>query len=387
MNTTRDNMRIHSKIVCTLGPASSSPEVIENMLKAGMDVARLNLSYGTHEEHARTISIIRSLSEKLGEPAGVMLDLPGYKRRTGGIVDVFKDQLEFASEQDVDFIALSFITSAEQVSDIRDLSNTIDPQKPLIIKIEQEKALENSKGIIEVSDGIMVARGDLALEISIEKVPLAQKRLIKEANQRGKTVITATQMLESMVRSSLPTRAEATDVSNAVLDGSDAIMLSEETAIGKYPVEAVTMMNRIAMEAETALPYHQVLESGLYGLLPEVDDATARAACQIAHQIDAKAIITFTSGGTTALRVSKYRPKQPIIAVTPSQKVVNRLTLPWGVSSVKKHEPGELEEVFELAKQSAIETGIVNEGDLIVITAGIPLRVPGQTNLLKVERI
>jgi pyruvate kinase len=194
-------------------------------------------------------------------------------------------------------------------------------------------------------------------------------------------------MLESMVRSSLPTRAEATDVSNAVLDGSDAIMLSEETAIGKYPVEAVAMMNRIAMEAESALPYHQVFESGSYGLLPEVNDATARAACQIAHQIDAKAIITFTSGGTTALRVSKYRPKQPIIAITPSHKVVNRLTLPWGVVSVKKPDPGELEEVFELARQAALETGVVTSNDLIVITAGIPLRVPGQTNLLKVERV
>ena len=380
-------MRTHSKIVCTLGPASSSPVVIENMLKAGMDIARLNLSYGNSEEHARTISIIRSTSEKLGEPVGVMLDLPGYKRRSGGIVDVFKDQLEFASEQDVDFIALSFITSAEQVSEIRDLLNTIDPQQPLIVKIEQEKALENSKGIIEVSDGIMVARGDLALEISIEKVPLAQKRLIKEANQRGKPVITATQMLESMVRSSLPTRAEATDVSNAVLDGSDAIMLSEETAIGNYPVESVSMMHRIAIEAETALSYHQVLESGSYGLLPEVNDATARAACQIADQVDAKAIITFTSGGTTALRVSKYRPIQPIIAVTPSKKVVNRLTLPWGVVPINKPESDELEDAFELAKQSAMDTGIVKKGDLIVITAGIPLRIPGQTNLLKVERV
>lgn len=380
-------MRIHSKIVCTLGPASSSPEIIENMMKTGMDIGRLNLSYGNSEEHSRTINIVRSISEKLGEPAGVMLDLPGYKRRSGGIVEVFKDQLEFASEQNVDFVALSFITSAEQVSEIRDLLNTINPQIPLITKIEQEKALENSKGIIEVSEGIMVARGDLALEISIEKVPLAQKRLIREANQRGKPVITATQMLESMVRSSLPTRAEATDVSNAVLDGSDAIMLSEETAIGKYPVEAVAMMNRIAMEAETALPYHEVLEIGSYGLLPEVDDATARAACQIAHQINAKAIVTFTAGGTTALRVSKYRPKQPIIAVTPSQRVVNRLTLSWGVVSMKKPEPGELEDVFRLAEQSALETGIVKKGELIVITAGIPLRVPGQTNLLKVERL
>jgi len=185
----------------------------------------------------------------------------------------------------------------------------------------------------------------------------------------------------------MPTRAEATDVFNAVLDGSDALMLSEETTIGSYPVEAVSMMHKIATEAETAIHYEDMLYHFSQGILPEVNDATARAACQIAHQVSAKAIITFTSGGTTALRVSKYRPKQPIIAVTPNERVVTRLSLPWGVIPILKTEPGEIETVFEFASDVALETGIAEKGDLIVITAGIPLRVPGQTNLLRVQKV
>jgi pyruvate kinase len=380
-------MRTHSKIVCTLGPASRNPEVIERMLEAGMDIARLNLSYGTFEEHRFFISTVRTLSKKLNQPTGIMIDIPGYKRRSGDIEAVFRDHLEFASSQQVDFIALSFITSAIQVSDIRNIMDTINPDIPLIVKIEKSQALENSQQLLEVSDGIMVARGDLALEISIEKVPLAQKRLIREANQRGKPVITATQMLESMVRSPGPTRAEATDVSNAVLDGTDAVMLSEETSIGNYPVEAVGMMNRIAIEAETALPEEKTIRDLTYGVLPEVGDATARAACQIARQVNAKAIVTFTFGGTTALRVSKYRPKHPIIAITPNEVVVNRLTLPWGVFPINRPEPTELEMYFELAAEVAREIGIADHGDLLVVTAGSPLKVPGQTNLLKVHRI
>ena len=380
-------MRTHSKIVCTLGPASNKPEIIEEMLAAGMDIARLNLSYGTLEEHSLFIATVRELSRKRNHSTGVMLDVPGYKRRSGDIEAVFSDHLEFANSRKVDFIALSFITSAVEVSEIRDLMDKINPDIPLIVKIEKSQALENSQQIIEVSDGIMVARGDLAHEISIEKVPLAQKRLIREANLRGKPVITATQMLESMVRSPGPTRAEATDVTNAVLDGTDAIMLSEETSIGSYPIEAVGMMNRIALEAETALPEEKPMNDLSYGVLPEVSDATARAACQIARQVNARAIVTFTAGGTTALRVSKYRPKQPIIAVTPNEDVVNRLTLPWGVIPVTKPEPADLEMDFELAAEVALGMGIAEHGDLLVVTAGIPLKVPGQTNLLKVHKI
>jgi pyruvate kinase len=377
----------HVKIVCTLGPASNSPEVIEGMLNAGMDVARLNLSYGTLEEHHQFISTVRSLSRELGLPTGILLDLPGYKRRTGGIVDVFGEHLRFAHSQEVDFIALSFISSAQQVEEVRALLQKIDSNIPVIVKIEQAQALEQISAILEVSDGIMVARGDLAPEISIEKVPLAQKHLINEANHQGKSVITATQMLESMVRSATPTRAEAADVANAVLDGTDALMLSEETAIGKYPVEAIEMMVRIAIQAESAFPYEQVLRSGWQDTLPEVNDAASRAACQIAHQVNAKCIVAFTTGGTPALRLSKYRPQQTIIAVTPSETIVRRLSLPWGVLPVMKPELTNLEEVFELASQVTLERGIAVKGDLLVITAGIPLRIPGNTNLVKIHRI
>jgi len=380
-------MKRHVKIVCTLGPASSSPEVVEGMLKGGMDIARLNLAYGTLEEHGRLISEVRLLSQKLKRPTGILLDLPGLKRRVGDIRAVFNDHLKFAKSQGVDFIALSFISSMRQVKEVKALLKEMNTDIPVIVKIERAQALEQSSPMLEVSEAMMVARGDLALEISIEKVPLAQKQLIKEANRQGKSVITATQMLESMVQSTTPTRAEATDVANAILDGSDALMLSEETAIGSYPVEATEMMARIALEAETAFPYEQMLRERWQDILPEVDDATARAACQIAYQVHAKAIIAFTTGGTTALRLSKYRPQHPILAVTPSETVVRRLSLAWGIYPVRKPEHANLEEIFELAREIALETSIAKRGDLVVITAGLPLRVPGSTNLVKVHSV
>jgi pyruvate kinase len=377
----------HVKIVCTLGPASSSPEVIERMLKAGMDIARFNVAHGTLEEHSRLISEVRLLAQKLKLPTGILLDLPGLKRRAGDMNAVFGQHLEFAHSQNADFIALSFISSVRQVKEVKALLKKMNADIPVIVKIEQARALEESGAILDVCEGMLVARGDLAVAISIEKVPLAQKQLIKEANRRGKPVITATQMLESMVYSATPTRAEATDVANAVLDGSDAVMLSEETAIGSYPVEAVEMMAKIALEAEAALHYEEILREGWQEVVPEVNDATARAACQIARQVQARAIIAFTAGGTTALRISKYRPHQLILAVTPSESIMRRLSLVWGVLPVKKPEPANLEEVFELGEEVVLETGIAKRGDLIVITAGLPLTVPGSTNLVKVHSV
>lgn len=377
----------HVKIVCTLGPASSSPEVVERMLKAGMDIARFNLAYSTPEEHSRLISEVRSLSQKLKLPTGILLDLPGLKRRTGDIRAVFSQHLEFALYQNADFIALSFISSVQQVAEVKKLLKEMNADIPVIVKIEQAQALDEGSSMLEICEGIMVARGDLALEISIEKVPLAQKQLIKEANRRGKPVITATQMLESMVRSTTPTRAEATDVANAVLDGSDALMLSEETAIGSYPVEAVETMAKIALEAEAALPYGQIPPERGQDIMPDVNDAAARAACQIAHQVQAKAIVAFTASGTTALRVSKYRPYQPILAVTPSETVVRRLSLAWGVIPLQKPDLPNLDRVFDLAKEVTLEVGAAERGDLIVITAGLPLTVPGSTNLVKIHSV
>ncbi len=385
MNQAR--VKRHVKIVCTLGPASSSPEIIERILKGGMDIARLNLAYSTLEEHSRLISEIRLVSQKLEIPTGILLDLPGSKRYTGDVKAVFGQHLDFALSQNVDFIALSYVSSAQNVKEVRELLEITEADVPVIVKIERAQALEESTAILEVCEGIMVARGDLALDISIEKVPLAQKQLIREANRRGKPVITATQMLESMVRSATPTRAEATDVANAVLDGTDALMLSEETSIGSYPVEAVETMVRISLEAEAALSYEQMLHEKNEDFLSEVSDATARAACQIAQQTQARAIIAFTTGGTTALRVSKYRPRPPILAVTPSETIMRRLSLSWGVHPVRKPEPSNLEKVFTLAREVALETGAARKGDLVVITAGLPLAVSGGTNLLKVHSI
>jgi pyruvate kinase len=357
------------------------------MLKGGMDIARFNLAHGTFEEHSRRISLVRSLSQKVNLSVGILLDLPGLKHRHGDVKAVFGQDLEFARSQNADFIALSFVSSVRQVKEVKQLLKEMDTDIPIIIKIEQARALEESSAMLDVGEGIMVARGDLALEVSIEKVPLAQKQLIKEANRRGKPVITATQMLESMVHSATPTRAEATDVANAVLDGSDALMLSEETATGDYPVEAAEIMARLALEAESALPYEQILLERWRDVLHEVNDATAIAACQIAHHAHAKTIVTFTTGGTTALRVSKYRPRQPILAVTPSETIARRLSLIWGVLPIIKPAPPNLEEAFELASEVALETHTARSGDLIVITAGIPLNLPGSTNLIKVHSI
>jgi pyruvate kinase len=388
METRMIDLRLkrHVKIVCTLGPASQSERVINDMLKAGMDIARLNLNYGTLEEHEQTILRVRRLSDELGLSTGILLDCPGLKKYPSATIKAaFQKHLEFVHAQKVDFAALSFISTAEQVLEIRLLLNEIGFQIPLVVKIEHASALAASEAILDTADGIMVARGDLAIQISIEKVPLAQKRLIKAANLRGKPVITATQMLESMVKSSHPTRAEATDVANAVLDGTDATMLSEETAVGSYPVEAVEMMARIALEAETAYPHQERLLNSYQEHQPEVNDATARAACLIAQQIGAKAIVAFTSSGATAIRVSKYRPIQPIIAITPFDTVVRRLSIVWGTHAVRKEKPMIIEKVFDLAVEVATELGLVVKGDRLVITAGIPLIVPGNTNLLKVH--
>jgi pyruvate kinase len=385
MNNARINR--HVKIVCTLGPASNSPEIIEKLLVAGIDVARLNLNYGTLEEHSQFIDTVRSRSQSLKLNTGILLDLPGSKRNKGDTRALFGEHLEFAVSHRVDFIALSFISSAKQVQEVRELLRGMNSDIPLIVKIERAKSLEESTSIIGVCEGIMVARGDLASEISIERVPFAQKHLIKEANQAGKPVITATQMLLSMVNSATPTRAEATDVANAVLDGSDALMLSEETTIGAYPVEAVETMVKIIMEAEAELPYGEILNESRPGVLTEINDATARAACQIAYQMCAKAIVAFTTGGTTALRVSKYRPGQPILAVTPDGNVARRLSLAWGVVSALKTAPPTLDGVFEQAVAVAVDCSVAKKGDLLVITAGIPLATPGSTNLIKVHQI
>jgi pyruvate kinase len=385
MNT--DRLNRHVKIVCTLGPASNTPEVIEKMISSGMDIARLNLSYGTLEEHRNTVAMVRAAAKKIGLPTAILLDCPGRKRRTGDTKAVFSDHLQFAQDNQLDYIALSFITSTEQVEEVQALAAQMKINIPIIAKIEKGEALAVSDSIIAISDGVMVARGDLGLQINIEKVPLAQKKIIHEANHRGKPVITATEMLESMVKSPTPTRAEATDVANAVLDGTDAVMLSEETSIGQYPLEAIKMMVKIILEAETVLPHDNVYNEPHCDFLSEVNDATARAACDIACQINAKAIVALTAGGTTALRVAKHRPAQPILAVTLSEITMRRLNLVWGTYPLVKTSPNTLEEWESIARAVTVEAGLAKTGDVIVVTAGLPLGVPGSTNMVRVLRV
>jgi len=255
----------------------------------------------------------------------------------------------------------------------------------LIAKIEKKEAVSNLKEIIEFSDGIMIARGDLGVEIPLEDVPLVQKSIIKKCNYAGKPVITATQMLMSMMNNPRPSRAEVADVANAILDGTDALMLSEETAVGEYPLEAVSIMNKIAQKIEKGIDHEKVLNERSLSVTPNTADVISHATCQVAINIKAKAIITFTFSGSTARMVSRYRPPVPIIAVSTKESIVKKLILNWGVFSLQSNELSSTDDMINRSRQLALKTGLVKSGDKIVVTAGIPFKISGTTNLLKVE--
>jgi len=473
MNTSR-----RTKIVCTIGPTSDSTDVLESLVLAGMNLARLNFSHGSHTDQARRIRTIREVSAKLNIPVAIVQDLPGPKIRTGrlkskdvtlqegsdfvlttrhvdgdehavtvslpglpesvkpgdiiflndgalklevrqksatdvtcrvvvgGILEWEKginvpgvnlhvpspmetdlDDLLFGIEHGVDFIALSFVRAAGDVLDVKSFLREKGADIPLVAKIEKWEAWQDIDSIIAASDGLMVARGDLGIEIPLEKVPLAQKDIIRKCNRAGKPVITATQMLESMVDSPLPTRAEVTDIANSIFDGTDAIMLSGETAVGRYPVEAVKVMTRVALETEASLPYDRIVREKYADLEPVTDDAIAYAACHTARRLGAAAIVAFTMSGSTARRVAKYRPGIPILAATPSPRQIRRLLLPWGVYPYEVPEPATVHDLFAEGVRLCLNTGIARRGDLLVITAGLPIAIPGTTNLLKVERV
>jgi len=468
----------HTKIVCTIGPATSPAPMIEKLIKAGMNVARLNLSHSTHEAHTQIIRLARKTSGKLGVNVAVMIDIPGPKyrtgklsggqavlkkgarlslttrniegnetlvpvnlptlyqdvrigdtifindgaiqlkvvkkaddevvcrvtvgglltegrglvipgRRTGGpyMTESLKKHVLFAVGQNPDFIALSFVRSVDDVRSVKALLGEKNAGIPVIVKIECGEAVANFDRILENSDGIMVARGDLGVHIPIEKVPLIQKDIIKKCNRAGKPVITATEMLESMVNSARPTRAEVTDVANAIYDGTDAVMLSTETSVGKYPVQSVKMMARIASEVEDSLPYDQILAERGKWLEQKTEDLISYNACLTAHNLGAVAIVAFTQSGTTAGRVSKYRSSVPILAITSSSIVVDRLLLNWGVYPYEMAEATSMDELFISASALSRKVGLAKSGDLIVITGGLPIGVTGTTNLLKVEKV
>lgn len=467
-----------TKIVCTIGPATNSKEALGRLLDAGMDLARLNLSHGNHDEHAETIRTLREVAKERQKNLSVLMDLPGPKIRTGdlkkdgvllkegsefalttqdvqgdesrvsvslktlprdvrvgdtvllsdGTIRLLVDRLQgetivcrvvsggvlrprqginvpgvrlsvktltdadiahvaFGLKEGVDFIAMSFVRDPEDILKLKDLIQEKGKSTPVIAKIEKHEAAEAFLGILEVTDAVMVARGDLGLEVPIERVPCLQKTIVKAANRVGKPVIVATQMLESMVLSPMPTRAEVSDVANAIFDGADAVMLSEETAIGKHPDTAVAMMAKIAKEVELALDYEAILAEREPYQLPKVDDAIAHQACHAALQLKASVIVAYTSTGSTARRLSKYRPKAPILAVTPSVQTARELCLNWGVLPYFVKDLGQVEEVFSVAEAISKDSGLASQGDLIVITAGLPWKVPGNTNLIKVQQI
>jgi pyruvate kinase len=472
------DLRRKTKIVCTLGPASESPRMLERLVRAGMNVARVNLSHGDEKQHRTGIHNIRAVAKRLGVPVAVLIDLPGPRYRTGDLKDgqvslkkgsslvltsriVPGDQhevslnlpdlvrdvaagdsillddgairlsvrqttdtdvvcrivvggvlrprrgiaapgvklsapfiteetrrhLEFAAEQQAEYIALSFVSRPSDVSQVKAIVAETGGMATLIAKIERREAVRNFDRILKASDGIMVARGDLGVEMSLERVPLVQKQIIRKCNRAGKPVITATQMLESMIKAARPTRAEVADVANAIYDGTDAVMLSAETAIGSYPVEAVTMMSRIARETEAALPYERRIAERGSDLEPHTDDAIAYAACHTSHQLDARAILAFTESGSTAWRVCKYRPRVPIVAITPNDAVQRRLVLAWGVYPYQIPPPSNVDDLFTRGSALARELGVAKEGDLVVITGGIPIGIIGTTNLLKVQKV
>jgi len=321
----------------------------------------------------------------LGEDKGV--NIPGINWESSTITQRDWDDLLFGLKHDVDLVALSFIGEADDVIKVRNFIEKTKKTPTLIAKIERREALDNLDDILEVADGAMVARGDLGIEIPIQRVPIVQKEIIRKCNRLGKPVIVATQMLESMVHSLRPTRAEVTDVANAIFDGADAVMLSEESAIGNYPVETVSMMAQIALEAEAVLPYEDLLSNKGKDLQPQTDDAISYAACRAAHQLGAAAIIAFTSSGSTARRVSKYRPGVPIIAITPSHSTRKQLSVSWGVRAFQISEPSQITALFARGARVAKQSGFAQRGDLVVITGGVPIGISGSTNLLKVERV
>ncbi|WP_073344146.1 pyruvate kinase [Caldanaerobius fijiensis] len=465
-----------TKIICTIGPASSDPEIFRLLLGYGLNVARLNFSHGTHEEHGKVIDMIKSVREMESAAVGIMLDTKGPEIRTGKVqggsvelaegqefilttdeilgnneicsityqglpqdvkrgdailiddglialkvLDVSGNKIKcfvenggilgdnkgvnvpgvkvnlpaitekdisdiiFGIEKGVDFIAASFIRKASDVREIRELLRANGGSHIKIIsKIETREGVENIDEIIEVSDGIMVARGDLGVEIAAEEVPIVQKSIIKKCNEAGKIVITATQMLDSMIRNPRPTRAEVTDVANAIFDGTDAIMLSGETAAGKYPIESLKMMARIAARTEDAIDYEKLLrEKRCYH--STVTDAISHATCTTAQDLGATAVITATKSGLTARMVSKYRPNAPIIAVTYDPVVMRQLSLVWGVYPVITKAVSSTDEMIEEAVKTALASGFVKEGDVVVITAGVPVDQSGTTNLIKVH--
>jgi pyruvate kinase len=464
-----------AKIVCTLGPAVSTPEKIRALVDAGMDVARLNMSHGSHADHERAYAMVRRASDESGHAIGIFADLQGPKIRLGKVAggplqleegsaftittrevpgsteicsttydglpgdvaegdqiliddgkvrlqvtsvdgpDVHtrvvvpgpvsdnkginlpgvavsvpalsekdKEDLRWALHQTVDFIALSFVRSAADVEDVREVMREEGIFLPVIAKIEKPQAIDNIEEIVDAFDGFMVARGDLGVECPLEDVPFLQKHVVDVARRHAKPVIVATQMLESMIGAPRPTRAEASDVANAVLDGADAVMLSGETSVGEFPIEAVEVMARIIESTEdhglarmTAIDWQPRTRGGVI----------AKAAAEVAERVGAKYLVAFTQSGDSARRLSRYRGPIPMLAFTPVDAVRSQLALSWGIETFKAPEVEHTDEMVRQVDEHLLRINRVKEGDVVVIIAGSPPGIPGSTNALRVHRM
>ncbi len=469
-----------TKIVCTLGPACNTPQLTSAMIKAGMDVARINFSHGTESEHVKTLRMIRNAAKRAGEPISIIQDLQGPKIRigelktpsvdlkagqkvtittrdvigdaktlsttyhhfakdvkkgnrillddgklelkvlsadksdvrleiiTGGVLTAHKginlpgipvsapslthkdkEDLMFAFKHDFDYVALSFVRRAHDIASLRDFIIENGPKGkkiPIIAKIEKGEAIANIDGILKECDAVMVARGDLGVELPAEEVPLLQKMIVRKCNEQGKPVIIATQMLESMVNNPTPTRAEASDVANAVLDGADAVMLSGETSIGKYPIQAIEVMDRIIRTTEETLMGKKAFDPDWIPSSHDYDPLS-RSACILADQLHASTIVALTHSGSTAAHVAKFRPTARIIAVTAREKIMRRLNLIWGirgliVEDLKK----DTDATFKKIQAQLVREGYVEKGEMVVMLAGIPLFEGHPTNTIKVDK-
>jgi pyruvate kinase len=463
-----------AKIICTLGPASDTPEVIEGLIRAGMNVARLNFSHGTHDDHRRRVNTIRKVSRKLGIPVAILQDVQGPKIRLGKfeggqllvkegqtvtvttravlgqgsiiptpirslpkdverghaillddgrvrlrvlrvsgqdvtarveVGGILKDHkglnlpgaaisvptitkkdavdLAFGQELGVDYVALSFVRSADDIKLAR--QHVAKRNTPLIAKIEKPQAVDNLEAIAAVSDGVMVARGDLGVEMPLEQLPGIQKRAVAEVNRMGGIVIVATEMLESMVGNPRPTRAEVSDVANAILDGADAVMLSGETAAGKYPIDAAATMARIVEETE--LGVGPGLRPSLVERKDDLSTGVAAAAVAAAEQLGIETIVTYTERGHTARLVSEFRPRAQIIGLTPNADTVNRMALYWGVRGLQVGRLQSTDAMLRQVRRLCRDEGLCKVGTTVVIVAGVPLNEPGSTNMMSIHRI
>ena len=472
-----------AKIVATIGPASQKEEILEQLIRAGMNVARMNFSHGTHEQHAERIALIRKVAERLGVPIGILQDLQGPKIRVGELPEILqlsegelvtlyapgttppdgegqkipvdfrqlfdsvrtsdrlllddgrltlevvsvkeqnaltakviiggllsshkginlpgvhlriagftkkdKADLAFGTSQNVDAVAISFVRTAEDVKKVREALEPLSNGKrlPLLIaKLEKPEALDNLDAILDIVDGVMVARGDLGVELPPERVPTLQKQIIRTANARAKLVITATQMLESMISNPLPTRAEASDVANAIFDGTDAVMLSAETAAGKYPVESVQMMDRIVREAETHF-MEWGAQQNVSGFEHSDAASMSRAAQALANDKNVTAVACFTTRGQTAWLMSKIRPRVPIIAFTPNQDTYQRLTFLWGVRPQQVEFVNSVEEMLYHVEADLLRSSVVQPGDQVVMVCGFPVGAVRPPNMALLHTI